>query len=63
MGRYMALGIQMVMVTAAFAAIGWWVDQKTGKSPVFLAVFFFIGALGGLAVVWRALNSDGNQPK
>jgi F0F1-type ATP synthase assembly protein I len=58
MGRYMALGIQMVIVTAALAAIGYWLDKKTGKEPIFLIVFFFVGALGGIAVVWRALYRD-----
>jgi ATP synthase protein I len=56
MGRYMALGIQMVVVTAAIAVIGYWLDKKTGKEPLFLIVFFFLGALGGVAVVWRALQ-------
>ena len=55
MGRYLALGIQMVVVTAAIAAIGYWLDRKTGKEPIFLIVFFFLGAAGGIAVVWRAL--------
>jgi F0F1-type ATP synthase assembly protein I len=52
----MALGIQMVVVTAVIAAIGYWLDLKTGKAPVFLIVFFLLGSLGGIAVVWRALN-------
>ena len=52
----MALGIQMVVVTAVIAAIGYWLDKKTGKAPVFLIVFFLLGAFGGIAVVWRALN-------
>jgi F0F1-type ATP synthase assembly protein I len=58
MGRYMALGIQMVIVTAVLAAIGYWLDKKTGKEPIFLIVFFFLGAFGGIAVVWRALYRD-----
>jgi len=32
MGRYLALGFQMVAVTAVGAAIGWWLDQKTGRA-------------------------------
>lgn len=56
MGRYLALGIQMVVVTAVIAAIGYWLDKKTGKEPLFLIVFFFLGACGGIAVVWRALQ-------
>ena len=63
LGRGMALGIQMVMVTAVITAIGWWLDRKTGKQPVFLMVFFVIGALGGIAVVWKAINETGGRPK
>jgi ATP synthase protein I len=59
----MTLGIQMVVVTAVGAAIGWWLDKKTGKEPVFLIVFFFLGALGGIAVVWRALYESRNGPR
>ncbi len=58
LNRYMALGIQMVVVTVVIAGIGYWLDSKTGKSPVFTIVFFILGALGGLAVVWRALNEN-----
>ena len=61
MGRYMALGIQMVVVTVVIAAIGYWLDGKTGRMPLFTIVFFFLGALGGLAVVWRALNENGTK--
>lgn len=56
-GRYMALGIQMVVVTAVIAGIGYWLDKKTGREPLFLIVFFFLGAFGGLVVVWRALQN------
>jgi F0F1-type ATP synthase assembly protein I len=56
MGRYMALGIQMVVVTAAMAALGYWLDKKTGREPLFLIVFFFLGAFGGIVVVWRELQ-------
>jgi len=63
LGRYMALGIQMVVVTAVIAAIGYWLDKKTGKAPVFLIVFFLLGAFGGIAVVWRALNEGGGTKR
>ena len=56
MGRYMALGIQMVVVTAAITALGYWLDKKTGREPLFLIVFFFLGAFGGIVVVWRELQ-------
>jgi F0F1-type ATP synthase assembly protein I len=60
-GRYMALGIQMIVVTVVIAAIGYWLDKKTGREPLFLIVFFLLGALGGIAVVWRALQENGNR--
>ena len=53
----MALGIQMVVVTAVIAGIGYWLDKKTGREPLFLIVFFFLGTFGGLVVVWRALQN------
>ena len=56
LGRYMAVGIQMVVVTAVIASIGWWLDRKTGREPLFLCLFFFLGAFGGIVVVWRSLN-------
>ena len=56
----MALGAQMVVTTLVIAAIGYWLDRKTGKEPLFFIAFFFLGALGGIAVVWRALNQDGD---
>ena len=64
MGRYMAVGAQMVVTTGVIASFGYWLDKKTGKEPLFLIVFFFLGALGGMAVVWRALHQDnGNSGK
>lgn len=60
----MAVGIQMVVVTAAIAAIGYWLDRKTGKEPLFLIVFFLLGACGGITVIWRALQEhDGAKKK
>ena len=63
MGQYMALGIQMVVVTGVGTAIGWWLDTKTGREPLFLIVFFILGALGGFAAVWRAVNEKQDGPK
>ncbi len=46
----------MMVTTVVIAGIGYWLDKRTGKSPLFLAIFFLLGALGGLAVVWRTLQ-------
>jgi ATP synthase protein I len=63
MGRYMALGTQMVITTVVIAAIGYWIDKKTGKSPVFLVVFFLLGSAAGFHVVYRAFRDSGEKPK
>jgi F0F1-type ATP synthase assembly protein I len=62
-GRYLALGIQMVVVTAVITLLGYWLDRKTGREPVFLIVFFVLGALGGLAVVWRQMAEESKPPR
>lgn len=61
MGRYMALGIQMVVVTSVITLIGYWLDKKTGKAPVFLIVFFILGSLSSFAVVWKTLQDVGKD--
>ena len=58
-GQYMTLGIQMVVVTAVITLIGYWLDRKTGKAPLFLVVFFVLGSLGGMVFVWRELGAKG----
>ena len=63
MGRYMALGTQMVLTTVIIAAIGYWIDNETGKSPVFLILFFLIGSAAGFQVVYRAFRDGGAKPK
>lgn len=63
MGRYMALGIQMIVVTTVITLLGHWLDVKTGRQPLFLIIFFIAGSLGGMAVVWRALQENGDNTK
>jgi F0F1-type ATP synthase assembly protein I len=63
MGRYMASGVQMVVTTVVIAAIGYWLDKKTGTGPLFLIVFFLLGSAAGFVVVYRAFRDDGEKPK
>lgn len=63
MGRYMALGIQMVVTTVVIAAIGYWLDGKTGKGPMFLVVFFLLGSAAGFVVVYRAFRDSDKGAK
>ena len=60
MGRYLALGFQMVAVTAVGVGVGFWLDERTGKGPLFLILFFILGSLGGMMAVWRELQQNGN---
>ena len=62
MGRYMALGVQMVVTTVIIAAIGYWLDKKTAKEPLFLIVFFLLGSVAGFVVVYRAFRDGGEKP-
>jgi len=57
-GRYLALGFKMVAVTAVGAGIGYWLDQRTGRQPLFLILFFILGSFGGIAQVWSELQSE-----
>jgi hypothetical protein len=61
MGRYLALGFQMVAVTAVGAGVGFWLDGQTGKSPLFLILFFILGSLGGMTPVWREIQRNGDS--
>jgi F0F1-type ATP synthase assembly protein I len=62
LGRYSAIGFQMVAVTLLFAAVGWWLDQRTGWDPVCLVICFLVGSVAGFVVVYRAFQ-DGKEPK
>jgi F0F1-type ATP synthase assembly protein I len=63
LGRYMALGFQMVVVTGVITWVGWWLDEKTGKAPIFLVVFFVLGAAAGFVTVHRAFRDEGKPPR
>ncbi len=58
---YMGVGSQMVAATFVGAGIGWWLDNLTGWSPVFLVVFFFLGSTAGFISVYRAFRNGGGQ--
>ena len=79
MGQYMTMGIQMVVVTIVGAGIGYWLDKRTGREPLFLILFFLLGAFAVFFVavsVWAVrklkpdlltkaipLNEDALQPE
>jgi ATP synthase protein I len=60
---YMGVGSQMVASTFVGAGIGWWLDSRTGKSPLFLVIFFMLGSAAGFMSVYRAFRNGGEPPK
>ena len=56
-----SIGTQMVAATVVGAAIGWWLDAKTGWSPIFLISFFLLGSVAGFISVYRAFRIDGEK--
>ena len=63
LAQYSGFGLTLALATGFFFAIGWWLDGKTGKSPVFLVIFFLLGSAAGFLSVYRAFGNDGGKPK
>lgn len=65
-GPYLTLGMQMAMTIALGAAIGWWIDTKTGGS-LWLGLGAGIGAVLGMTyfilVVMRMERSTTKKQK
>jgi F0F1-type ATP synthase assembly protein I len=55
----MGVGSQMVAATFLGAGIGWWLDNRTGMSPLFLVIFFMLGSAAGFMSVYRAFHNGG----
>jgi ATP synthase protein I len=51
------VGVELVAALAVGAGIGWLLDRWLGSSPLFLLVFFFLGAVAGLLNVFRAAKN------
>jgi hypothetical protein len=56
MGRYLGSSLGVIIVSAAFAAVGWWLIVNEG-ARVFGSVFGGIGVLVGIAAVYTMSNS------
>ena len=57
LGRYAGLGFQFAATLVAFAALGWWLDEKLGSSPWLLIAGVFLGATGGFVALIRAVGA------
>lgn len=47
-GSLLGIGIQLVVTILAFAALGWWLDQKFDTEPWLLLAGLIFGATGGM---------------
>jgi ATP synthase protein I len=55
------IGVELVAALAVGGGIGWLLDRWFGTLPLFLIVFFVLGAIAGLLNVFRAakeMNRD-----
>ena len=55
------IGVELVVALAVGGGIGWLLDHWLGTLPLFLLVFFVLGAVAGLLNVFRAakqMNRD-----
>jgi ATP synthase protein I len=55
------IGVELVVALAVGGGIGWLLDHWLGTMPLFLLVFFVLGAVAGLLNVFRAakqMNRD-----
>ena len=59
MGIALRLGIELVTGVAVGSAIGWFLDNWLGTMPLFLLVFFFLGAGAGTLNVFRSAREMG----
>jgi ATP synthase protein I len=46
-GRYSGHGLTLALSTLLFLLGGWWLDGKTGTTPLFLILGAFVGAGAG----------------
>ena len=65
-GSLLGIGIQLTVTILAFAALGWWLDQKFETQPWLLLAGLLFGATGGMISFIRTALNVGNrkrQPK
>ena len=42
-GPYLGIGFQLAVTVAAMVFLGRWLDNQTGKGPLFILIFSFLG--------------------
>ncbi|GBD44296.1 ATP synthase protein I [bacterium HR40] len=59
LGHGVQAGIEVIAGVAVGLAVGWALDHWTGLRPLFLIVFFVLGAAAGLLNAYRHLRRVG----
>ncbi len=54
--RMAGIGVEFIVSVGVFAALGWWLDSKSGTSPWGLIAGCGLGFVGGLWNMVRAAN-------
>ncbi|MGE0725177.1 MAG: AtpZ/AtpI family protein [Alphaproteobacteria bacterium] len=62
LGWAFRIGVELVAALIVGVGIGWLLDRWLGTMPLFLVLFFFLGAAAGGLNVWRAVGRMGLAP-
>jgi F0F1-type ATP synthase assembly protein I len=53
--KYSGAGLQLFAAVGACTLLGWWLDGKTGLSPILLIAGAFFGFFAGFYTLYREL--------
>ena len=63
MGVAFRIATELIVAVAVGVGIGWGLDSWLGTKPIFLLIFFCLGAAAGVMNVIRISKPDGNAGK
>lgn len=55
MQRYVAVLVGPVFL---FGALGWWIDDKFDKGPIFLTIFSLFGFISSIIFLFKIIKKD-----
>jgi len=53
---FLNIGLQMAITILVFVLLGWWLDGKFDKSPLFILIFSFVGIFGAFYNFFRTIS-------
>ena len=53
---FLNIGLQMALTILVFVLLGWWLDGKFDKSPVFILIFSFVGIFGAFYNFFKIIS-------